>query len=77
MLTFMTTASSHMHAKQNTEEDGMQAESSDSAVESMKLPQELFLVTEDEPLWEAQSTTKKYYIGLVAKGEHYCHKMKK
>jgi len=43
MLTFMTTASSHMHAKKNTEEDGMEAESSDNAVESMKLPREPFL----------------------------------
>ena len=54
------TASSRMHAKKNTEEDGMEAESSTVTVQwkAWKLPQEPFLVTEDEPLWEAQSTAK-------------------
>jgi len=43
----------------------MEAESSDSAVESRKLPQEPFLVTEDEPLWDWRPKAQQKSITLV------------
>jgi len=77
VLTFMTTASSHMHAKKKHwgRWHGSRKQwqcSGKQEVATRALPGDWRWASVG---LEAQSTTKKYYIGLIAKGEHYCHKL--